>query len=158
MKGMLRIAGIGLVSMFMLATGVLAQEARPVGASQAPGRLPSWPTERAAMLKQAVDRAWSHVRAVRTMAEIGTMSAADVKASETWFADLEKQVAADAQIAASRRDPSPAERAALRIRFAEAMNAVDLAEIKFDNGMTTTAAMNATLGAAAAVILGPPVK
>ena len=155
---MKRIAGIGLVSMFVLATSVLAQETRAVGASQAPGRVTSWPAERAAMLKQVVDRAWSHVRAVRAMAEIGTMSPADVKMSETWFADLERQVASDAQVAASRPDPAPAMRAALRIRFAEAMNAVDLAEIKFDNGMIPTTAMNSSVSAAAAVFLGPAVK
>ena len=51
-----------------------------------------------------------------------------------------------------------AERSALRIRFAEAMNAVDLAEVRFDNGVITTAAMNASLSAAAAVFLAPPVK
>ena len=106
------------------------------------------------MLKQVVDRGWSQVRAVRTMAEIGTMSQADVRASEAWFATLEKQVDADAQVAASRPDPAPVERSTLRIRFAEAMNAVDAAEVRFDNGMISTAAMNASLTAAAAVFLG----
>ena len=88
MTRMKQIAAFGLAAVFLLASSVFAQETRPAGASQAPGPIRSWPTERAAMLKQVADRAWNHIRAIRTMAEIGTMRPADVQASETWFADL----------------------------------------------------------------------
>jgi hypothetical protein len=72
------------------------------------------------------------------------------------FADLENQVAADARSqlrGVIPRWPS----ALLRIPLPKPMNAVDLAEVKFDNGMITTAAMNASLTGRGGVH-GPAVK
>jgi hypothetical protein len=161
---MKRIAGFGLAAVFLLAANVLTQEsllaqaARSDASPQPQGRPATWQDERGAMLKLVIERGRKHVQAVRMMAEIGTTRPVDVNAAATWLADLEKQVEADAARAASRVEPTRPEHATLRIRFAEAMNAVDLAEVRFDNGMITTAAMNASLTAAAAVFLGPPVK
>jgi len=118
----------------------------------------SWQTERVAMLKLVVERARTHVQDVRARAAIGTMAPIDIRTSETSLANLERLVDADVTSAGTRVDPTGPQRAAQRIRFAEAMNAVDLAEVKLNNGMITTAAMDASLAAAAAVFLGPPVK
>ena len=87
------------------------------------------------MLKVLVERARVHVQEVRTRVEIGTWRPIDIRTSEASLADLERQVDADATSTGTRVDPTGPQRAALRIRFAEAMNAVDLAEVKFDNGM-----------------------
>ena len=153
-----RIAGIGVAVIFLLASGVLAQVARPAAGQRGQARPATWNAERASLLRQVVERTRSQVQAVRVMAEIGTVAPADVRASETFLADLEQQVDADLTRAAGRPEPTRPEHAALRIRFAEAMNAVDAGEVRFDNGMISTAAMNATLSGAAAVFLGAPVK
>jgi hypothetical protein len=65
----------------------------------------------------------------------------DVDATRQAVAQMDALVKADS-VRTSRPAKTGPEIAALRIRLAEALNALDLAEVKFDNGMVTTKSIN----------------
>jgi hypothetical protein len=126
--------------------------ARGAGMVQRPDLEARWQAERAGMVKQVLDRARAHQRSIRSMVEIGTMAPIDVRESDRLLADLERMVDADTKRV--RQGPTALDEIFnRRLRFAAALNDLDLAEVRFDNGMMTTANLGAAVMAAASVVL-----
>jgi hypothetical protein len=118
-------------------TGLQAQRAA-LPASTIAERL--WQAERTHQLNKVRERARYQLDRSTLKVEIGTMAPVDLTASRQALAQFDAAITADAA-----RNPAPAptlqEIAATRIKLAQALNAIDLTEVKFDNGMVSTKEM-----------------
>lgn len=122
--------------------GFSASEGRAQVASQSSqGARVGWQAERAFYLNMILQRAKAQLNNTLVKIEIGTLAPIDADATRQAVAQIEALIKAD-----SVRTSTPARSgpgvSALRIQLAEALNALDVAEMKFDNGIGTTKAMN----------------
>ena len=153
---MKRILTVGLAVALVLSAAAAAQQPSAASASQPITSISArWESERAGMLKQMLDRARVHARAVQLMVEIGTMRPSDERGAQKTVADLEAAINNDADARASR--PQAAFRlnqtAAVRIAFAQALNDLDVSEVRFNAGVITAGALESQLVAAADLVL-----
>ena len=102
---------------------------------------PAWQAERAFHLNRIMERARASFNDTLLRVEIGTLAPIDVDATRQAVAQMDALVKADS-VRTSRPAKTGQEIAALRIKLAEALNALDLAAVKFDNGMITTKSIN----------------
>ena len=114
-----------------------AQVAVPAGR----GIEPAWQAERVFHLNRIMERARASLNDALVKIEIGTLAPIDADATRQAVAQMEALIKADAVRTSTPAKTGP-EIAALRIKLAEALNALDLAQVKFDNGMITTKSMN----------------
>jgi hypothetical protein len=91
-----------------------------------------------------MERAQASLKDALLRIEIGTLAPIDADATRQAVAQIEALIKADAVRTAQPAKTGP-EIAALRIKLAETLNALDLAEVKFNNGMITTKRMNRRL-------------
>ncbi len=121
--------------------GFAASEGRAQAVPAARGIVPAWQAERAFHLNRIMERARASFNDTLLRVEIGTLAPIDVDATRQAVAQMDALVKADS-VRTSRPAKTGQEIAALRIKLAEALNALDLAEVKFDNGMVTTKSIN----------------
>ena len=99
-----------------------------------------WQAERAFHLTQVMERARRQLNNTLLKVEIGTMAPIDVDGARQAVAQMDALIKAD-----SVRTPAPVRTgpgvAEIRVKLAELINGLDLAEVKFDNGMGTTRSM-----------------
>src|SRR6187455_2794847 len=91
-----------------------------------------WQAERTFHLTRILERAKAQLNNTMVKIEIGTMAPIDADAARQAVA----QIKADSVRTSAPGNAGPGV-AALRIKLAEALNALDLAEMKFDNGMVS---------------------
>ena len=99
-----------------------------------------WQAERAFHLTQVMERARRQLNNTLLKVEIGTMAPIDVDGARQAVAQMDALIKADAvrTPAPIRTGPGIAE---IRVKLAEMLNGLDLAEVKFDNGLGTTRSM-----------------
>ena len=100
-----------------------------------------WQAERAFHLTRVLERAKAQLNNTLLKIEIGTMAPIDADASRQAVAQMDALIKADSVRTTTRATAGPGV-SAIRIKLAEALNALDLAEVKFDNGMISTKDMN----------------
>ena len=110
-----------------------------------------WQAERAFHLTRILERAKSQLNNTLLKIEIGTMAPIDADASRQAVTQIDALIKAD-----SVRTEKPVQTGygAIRIKLAEALNAIDLAEMKFDNGVISTKDMNDAYFAVVRLLLG----
>ena len=113
----------------------------------------AWQAERVFHLNRVMERALISLNDTLLKIEIGTMAPIDADAARQAVAQIDGLVKADA-VRTSKPVKTPQEIAALRVRLAEALNALDVSEVKFDNGMVTTKSMNDAYLAVVKLLLG----
>ena len=150
MKSVL-VVGVSLaLSAALLSAQDATQPAAPQAAQTTDAR---WQTERVQQLKQVMERVRSHVKDNALRVEIGTLAPVDLKGSQQTLADLEKAVDADAK-RTSRPVKSNTEIQAIRQQVAELIRDLELAEVKYHNGMVRTADMDAAYAAIVKLLIG----
>src|SRR5262245_43275309 len=130
------VLGVALVSLAAVTVTARAQNQ----AQRANLASTTWQAERAFQLNKILERAKTQLKNTYIKVEIGTMAPIDVQASEQAVAQMEAMIKADAV-----RNPSgtaPQAVSATRLQLAQALNELDFTEVKFDNGMVSTKAMN----------------
>jgi len=100
-----------------------------------------WQAERTFHLTRILERAKAQLNNTMVKIEIGTMAPIDADAARQAVAQIEALIKADSVRTSAPGNAGPGV-AALRIKLAEALNALDLAEMKFDNGMVSPKEMN----------------
>lgn len=112
-----------------------------------------WQAERAFHLTQLMERARRQLNNTLLKVEIGTMAPIDVDGARQAVAQMEALIKADSVRATTpvRTGPGVAE---IRVKLAELLNALDLAEVRFDNGIGTTKSMFDAYLAAVNLLLG----
>lgn len=134
--------------------GFAAPESRAQGAVPAGRSIEStWQAERAFHLGRILERAKAQLNNTLLKIEIGTMAPIDADGSRQAVAQMDALIKADA-VRTSRPAKTGQEIAALRIKLAEALNAVDLAEVKYDVGLVSTKSMNDTYFEVVKLLLG----
>jgi hypothetical protein len=113
------------------------------GRAQTPVRtsrmaLQGWQAERAFHLSRIMERARAQLNNTLIKVEIGTMAPIDVDASRQAVAQMDALIKADA----ARADRPVQAVSAIRLKLAEALNALDFSEVQFENGMISTKTMN----------------
>jgi len=136
----------------LAAAGFAVSEGRAQAVPAARGIVPAWQAERAFHLNRIMERARASFNDTLLRVEIGTLAPIDVDATRQAVAQMDALVKADS-VRTSRPAKTGQEIAALRIKLAEALNALDLAEVEFDNGMTSTKDMNDAYFAVVNVLL-----
>jgi hypothetical protein len=122
--------------------GFAVSEGRAQAASRASrGAQVEWQAERAFHLTRIMERARASLNDALLRIEIGTLAPIDADATRQAVAQMEALIKADSARTSKPAKTGP-EIAALRIKLAEALNALDLAQVKFDNGMVTTKTIN----------------
>jgi len=143
-----------------------------------------WMLERDAMFRLLIERARNFVKDGRTKIEIGTVAVVDMKPLEDTLAFVEVS-ALDGKRHCATPDPfakfgggtcvngvwtsapptsgwiqanlpTDAQIADVKTRFTEAMRNLDFAEVRWDNGLATTAEVAAALRTAVVVLTGDP--
>ena len=99
-----------------------------------------WQAERAFHLTRILERAKAQLNNTLLKIEIGTMAPIDADASRQAVAQIDALIKADSVRTSAPANAGPGV-AAIRIKLAEALNALDLAEMKLDNGIGTTKSM-----------------
>jgi hypothetical protein len=112
-----------------------------------------WQAERAFHLGRILERAKAQLNDTMVKIEIGTMAPIDADAARQAVAQIDALIKADSARTSAPANAGPGV-AALRIKLAEALNALDLAEVKFDNGMVSTKEMNDAYLAVVKLLLG----
>jgi len=99
-----------------------------------------WQAERAFYLTQLIERARRQLNNTLLKVEIGTMAPIDVDAARQAVTQMDALIKADAArtTTPARTGPGVAE---IRVKLAEILNGLDLAEMRFDNGIGTTKSM-----------------
>lgn len=100
-----------------------------------------WQAERTHQLNNVRERARYQLDRSMLRVEIGTLAQMDMVTARQSLEQIDALVKADA----ARPNPlvkTPQEIAAIRIRLAESLNALDAMEVRFDVGMVTTREMN----------------
>jgi len=134
--------------------GFAVSEGRAQVVSQSSqGARVGWQAERAFHLTRTMERAQASLKDALLRIEIGTLAPIDADATRQAVAQIEALIKADAVRTAQPAKTGP-EIAALRIKLAETLNALDLAEVKFNNGMITTKEMNDAYLAVVKLLLG----
>lgn len=131
-----RFAVLGLaVALAGFATEGYAQRTAP----RQPGE-GMWQAERAFHLTQLMERARRQLNNTLLKVEIGTMAPIDVDGARQAVAQMEALIKADSARTTTpvRTGPGVGE---IRVKLAELLNAIDLAEVRFDNGIGTTRSM-----------------
>jgi hypothetical protein len=113
-----------------------AQVAVPAGRST----LAIWQAERAFYLNMIQERAKAQLNNTLLKIQIGTMAPIDADASRQAVAQIDALIKADSVRTSAPANSGPGV-SAVRIKLAELLNALDLAEVKFDNGIGTTKSM-----------------
>jgi hypothetical protein len=110
-----------------------------------------------------VQRAREYVRAAQVRVEIGTAAPLDVKGAEETLATVERAAAPPSLKHGEAgthfvmaANPTDAEIATVRNRYAEALRGLDAALMRFDNGLAGTKDVDAAFAAAVAAITDPP--
>jgi len=111
-----------------------------------------WQAERAFHLGRILERAKAQLNNTLLKIEIGTMAPIDADASRQAVAQMDALIKADSVRTATLVTAGLGV-SAIWIKLAEALNALDLAEVKFDNGMISTKDMNDAYFAVVNVLL-----
>ena len=132
----------GAVVLVLAVAGYAASEGRAQVAMPAGRSIESaWQAERAFHLNRIMERARASLNDTLVKIEIGTMAPIDADATRQAVAQMEALIKADS-VRSSKPVKTGPEIAALRVKLAETLNALDEAQVKFDNGMVTTKNMN----------------
>lgn len=127
----------GAMALVVALTGLAAADVRAQRTSPASNSTQAfWQAERAFYLTKTLERAQRQLKDTYLKVEIGTMAPLDVNVAEQAVAQIDAAIKAD-----TVRDPSgapPQGAAAARLKLAQALNDLDLTEVKFNNGMVTT--------------------
>ena len=112
-----------------------------------------WQAERAFHLTRVLERAKAQLNNTLLKIEIGTMAPIDADASRQAVAQMDALIKADSVRTSAPANAGPGI-SATRIKLAEALNALDLAEMRFDNGVISTKDMNDAYLAVVKLLLG----
>lgn len=114
------------------AVGVYAQRQRATPSPQ-----DAWQAERAFHLNLIMERARANYRDTLVKIEIGTMAPIDARGTQEALAEMEALVKADAA-----RTGKPAPWIGTRRQLAELLDALDAADVRFQNGIVSTKDMS----------------
>jgi hypothetical protein len=130
----LALAVVGLAASEGRAQAVTTRQDTGRPARMSPGQ-GQWEAERAFHLTRVLERAKAQLNNTLLRIEIGTTAPIDADGARQAVAQIDALIKADAV-----RTPKPVQAgvAAIRVKLAEMLNALDLAEVKLDNGMVTT--------------------
>jgi hypothetical protein len=143
----------GAAVFVMAIAGFVASEGHAQVAVRTSPGAGAWEAERTFHLTRVLERAKSQLNNTLLKIEIGTMAPIDADASRQAVAQIDALIKADS--VRTSTPATPGQRvAAIRIKLAEALNALDLAEVKFDNGMLSTKDMNTAYVEVVKLLLG----